>query len=132
MPTRLPRPQTTGRQGSASGVRVDCASRFPNSSSTHFILRVPSALSIGHGFGGIPAPCSFGSSAFPFPPKKSPGTTQEIFRAPPEMQTLALGADPSRFRVPQLRGQKKETEKMYENRVELMGFLGKNPESKLT
>jgi single-strand DNA-binding protein len=48
------------------------------------------------------------------------------------MQTLALGADPSRFAVPQLQGQKMETYKMYENRVELMGFLGKNPESKST
>jgi single-stranded DNA-binding protein len=47
------------------------------------------------------------------------------------MQTLALGADPSRFRVPQLQGQRR-TQQMYENRVELMGFLGKSPESKST
>jgi hypothetical protein len=56
-----------------------------------------SAPSIGHGFGGIPAPCSFGSSAFPFPPKNSSQTTSKSFCVPPEMQTLALGADPSRY-----------------------------------
>ena len=67
-----------------------------------------SALSIGHGFGGIPAPGGFASSAFPVPPKKSSGTPRKIFRAPPEMQALSLGADPSRFQVPQLRGQKME------------------------
>jgi single-strand DNA-binding protein len=47
------------------------------------------------------------------------------------MQTLVLGADPSRFQLPQLQGEK-ETQQMYENRVELMGFLGKSPESKST
>src|ERR1700683_1623413 len=47
------------------------------------------------------------------------------------MQTLALGADPSRFSsAPITRA--KETQQMYENRVELMGFLGKSPESKST
>ena len=78
----------------------------PKPSSTHFVLGLHSTLSIGHGFGGIPAPCSFASSAFPFPPKNSSQTTSKTFCAPPEMQTLALGADPSRFRVPQLQGQK--------------------------
>ena len=39
-------------------------------------------------------------------------TTSTSFCAPPEMQTLVLGADPSRFRVPQLQGQK-ETQQMY-------------------
>src|SRR5882762_3905374 len=34
------------------------------------------------------------------------GSSHKTFCAPPEMQTLALGADPSRFRVPQLQGQK--------------------------
>jgi single-strand DNA-binding protein len=94
-------------------------------------LALLSAPSIGHGFGGIPAPCNFGSSAFPFPPKNFSQTAAKTFCAPPEMQTLVLGADPSRFQVPQLQGQK-ETQQMYENRVELMGFLGKSPESKST
>jgi single stranded DNA-binding protein len=111
---------------------VDWVSRSPKTELDSFSFFTPlSAPSIGHGFGGIPAPGSFGPSAFPFPPKKSQGTAQEISCAPPEMQTLALGADPSRFQVPQLRGQKGDS-KMYENRVELMGFLGKNPESKST
>src|SRR6267142_1272530 len=38
---------------------------------------------------------------FRFLPKNF-GSNREVFCAPPEMQTLALGADPSRFRVPQL------------------------------
>src|SRR5467141_1837079 len=71
------------------------------------IVPIPT-LSIGHGFGGIPAPCDFGSSAFPFPPQKTSGTTEKFFCAPPEMQTLALGAVPTRFSVPQLQGQKME------------------------
>jgi hypothetical protein len=71
------------------------------------IVPIPT-LSIGYGFGGIPAPCDFGSSAFPFPPKKTSGTTEKFFCAPPEMQTLALGAVPTRFSVPQLQGQKME------------------------
>jgi hypothetical protein len=74
--------------------------------SNHFILSSPFRPSIGHGFGGIPAPGNFGSSAFPFPPKNSSQTRSKTFCAPPEMQTLALAADPSRFRVPQLQGQK--------------------------
>jgi hypothetical protein len=93
---------------------VPCGLCFPfptKTSSAHFIFRIHSALSIGHGFGGIPAPCSFVSSAFPFPPKNSSQTTAKTFCAPPEMQTLALGADPSRFQVPQLQGQKMELEK---------------------
>jgi hypothetical protein len=52
-----------------------------------------SSLSIGHSFGIIPAPYSLASSAFPVPPKKQP---------------LALGAVSTRFRVPQLQGQKQE------------------------
>src|SRR5882672_9336046 len=71
------------------------------------IVPIPT-LSIGHGFGGIPAPCDFVSSAFPFPPKKLREQQRSFCCAPPEMQTLALGADPSRFRVPQLQGQKME------------------------
>jgi hypothetical protein len=98
-------------RGAAS--RVDCASRSPKASSTYFVFSLHSTLSIWHGFGGIPAPGSFVSSAFPFLPKKSPGTTLEIFCAPPEMQTLALGADPTRFGVPQLQGQKMEIKQMY-------------------
>jgi hypothetical protein len=37
----------------------------------------------------------------------------QSFPAPPKMQTLALGADPSRFRVPQLPGQKWRLKQMY-------------------
>jgi len=97
----------------ASDVPCELCFPFPQNRIRLISFLTPgSAPSIGHGFGGIPAPGSFVSSAFPFPPKKSPGTAQEIFCAPPEMQTLALGADPSRFRVPQLRGQKGDS-KMY-------------------
>ena len=42
--------------------------------SFHSFIPIP-LLPLGHGFGGIPAPCSFGSSAFPFPPKNSSQTT---------------------------------------------------------
>jgi single-strand DNA-binding protein len=45
------------------------------------------------------------------------------------MQTLALGAESSRSEVPQLQGQKRRN-KMYQNRVHLIGYLGKNPEQK--
>jgi hypothetical protein len=88
---------------------VPCGLRFPvpQSRVQSFVHGLHFTLSIGHGFGGIPAPGSFASSAFPFPPKNSSRTASKSFRAPPEMQTLALGADPSRFRVPQLQGQKR-------------------------
>jgi hypothetical protein len=36
-------------------------------------------LPLGHGCGGIPAPRSFGSSAFPFPPKNSPQRQRLLF-----------------------------------------------------
>jgi single-strand DNA-binding protein len=45
------------------------------------------------------------------------------------MQTLALGAVSARSEVPQLQGQKRRI-KMYQNRVHLIGYLGKNPEAK--
>jgi single-strand DNA-binding protein len=45
------------------------------------------------------------------------------------MQTLALGAESARSEVPQLQGQKRRN-KMYQNRVHLIGYLGKNPEQK--
>ena len=83
------------------------------------ILSIP-ALFIGHSFGIIPAPGSFASSAFPVPPKKSSEASSKISCAPPKKQTLALGAASSRFRVPQLQGQKRRN-KMYQNRVHLIG-----------
>ena len=54
-------------------------------------------VSIGHGFGIIPAPGSFASSAFPVPPNKSSEKPPKISRVPPKKQTLALGAASSRF-----------------------------------
>src|ERR1700733_15480041 len=65
-----------------------------------------SALSIGHCFGIIPAPGAFASSAFPVPPNKSSESASKISCAPPEMQTLDLGAESTRSEVPQLQGQK--------------------------
>src|ERR1017187_4250264 len=53
----------------------------------------------------------------------------KISCVPPEMQTLALGAESTRSEVPQLQGQKRRN-KMYQNRVHLIGYLGKNPEQK--
>src|SRR5712692_1155816 len=73
----------------------------------HCIASVPT-LFIGHCFGIIPAPGSFASSAFPVPPNKSPETPPEIVCVPPKKQPLALGAVSTRFRVPQLQGQKQE------------------------
>src|ERR1700684_2613259 len=88
-------------------------------------------LSIGHGFGGIPAPGSFVTSAFPFPPKNSLEKYRRVFvplpkcRPSPWEQTLSLSS------APITRAEKGDST-MYENRVELMGFLGKDPESKST
>jgi single-strand DNA-binding protein len=56
---------------------------------------------------------------------------QKFYCAPPEMQALDLGAAPTRFSVPQLQGQKMENQ-MFENRVHLIGYLGKSPEHKST
>ena len=53
----------------------------------------------------------------------------KISCVPPEMQTLALGAESARSEVPQLQGQKRRN-KMYQNRVHLIGYLGKNQEQK--
>ena len=86
-------------------------------------------LCIGHGFGIIPVPGSFAASAFPAPPNKSSESAPKISRVPPEKQPLALGAVSSRSRVPQLQGQKRRN-KTYQNRVQLIGYLGKNPEHK--
>src|ERR1700682_343065 len=72
-----------------------------------YIASVPT-LSIGHCFGIVPAPGSFASSAFPAPPKKSSETAPKISCVPPKKQPLALGAVSTRFRVPQLQGQKQE------------------------
>src|SRR5882724_8886917 len=104
----VPGPQSTSRcRKSERSVPRGLCLPFPKNRVQLISFFHPhSAPSIGHGFGGIPAPCSFGSSAFPSPPKNSSQTTSKTFCAPPEMQTLALGADPSRYRVPQLQGQK--------------------------
>ncbi len=60
-------------------------------SATHFL---------GHGFGLIPAPGSFAASAFTVPP--------EMMRwVPPIKQPLALGAEATRFCVPQENGAEK-------------------------
>src|SRR5439155_1507575 len=67
-----------------------------------------STLSIGHSFGIIPAPGSFASSAFPVSPNKSFETAPKISCVPPNKQPLSLGAVSTRFRVPQLQGQKQE------------------------
>jgi hypothetical protein len=53
----------------------------------------------------------------------------KISCVPPKKQTLALGAVSARSEVPQLQGQKRRN-KMYQNRVHLIGYLGKNPEAK--
>ena len=45
------------------------------------------------------------------------------------MQPLAWGAVSTRFRVPQLQGQKRRNN-MYVNVVHLIGYLGRNPEHK--
>ena len=75
--------------------------------STHFIFASLPPISLGTASAEFLRPGTFGSSAFPFPPKNSSRAAAKTFCAPPEMQTLALGADPSRFRVPQLQGQKR-------------------------
>ena len=61
----------------------------------------------GHASGQIPAPGTFEPSAFPPPPKKSSETPLKISCAPPEMQSLGLGAAASRFWVPQKNGAEK-------------------------
>jgi hypothetical protein len=71
----------------------------------------------------------FASATFPVPANKSSETAMKISCVPPEMQTLALGAESARSEVPQLQGQKRRN-KMYQNRVHLIGYLGKNPEAK--
>ena len=93
-----------------------------------YVASVP-VLSIGHGFGIIPAPGSFASSALPVPRRKIFERPTKIFRVPPTMQPLALGAETTRLRVPQLQGQKRRN-KMYVNVVHLIGYLGRNPEHK--
>src|SRR5258705_6016768 len=57
------------------------------------IVPIPT-LSIGHGFGGIPAPCDFVSSAFPFPPKKTSGTTAKFLLCPSRNADARLGSRP--------------------------------------
>src|SRR6185437_12180873 len=52
----------------------------------------------------------------------------EIFRAPPKKRRLALGAAPSRFSVPRVTGAEKEIFEMYLNSVQIIGFIGKDPE----
>ena len=74
----------------------------------HWFIFFVSVLSIGHSFGTIPAPGSFASSAFEVPPNKSSETPSKISCVPPKKQPLALGAVSTRFRVPQLQGQKQE------------------------
>ncbi len=96
------------------------------------------SLSIGHSFGIIPAPGSpahgmqtphFAASAFPAPPNKSSERAPKISRVPPKKQPLALGAVSARSGVPQLQGQKRRNT-IYQNRVHLIGYLGRNPEQK--
>src|ERR1700722_12670273 len=99
---------------------VDGASRFPKASSTHFISRPLSAFSIGHGFGGIPAPGSFGSSAFPFPPKNLRERRRRFFVPLPKCRPSPWEQTPLAFECPNYEG--KGDSQMYENRVELMGF----------
>ena len=73
-----------------------------------FASILPSPL--GTASGEFLRPAASALLLFRFLPKIF-GNEIEHFCAPPEMQTLALGADPSRFRVPQLQGQKMELEK---------------------
>src|SRR5260370_32313109 len=84
----------------------------PPFSATHFL---------GHGFGLIPAPGSFAASAFTVPP--------EMRWVPPIKQPLALGAEATRFCVPQENGAEKGDSNMsYLNSVTLVGFVGADPE----
>jgi single-strand DNA-binding protein len=78
---------------------------------------------LGHGFGIIPAPGCFASSAFPVPPCESFGSLPECSRLPWEQYPL-------RPRVPQGNGAEMEKQIMYLNHVQLIGFLGKDPEKR--
>jgi hypothetical protein len=97
--------------------------------STYSFFHPHSAPSIGHGFGGIPAPYSFGSSAFPFPPKNSSQTTSKTFCGPPEMQTLALGLA---LKCPNYRGRNGDSRNVRINSVTIIGFVGADPEQRQT
>src|SRR5258706_4619422 len=78
---------------------------------------------LGHGFGIIPAPGSIPSSAFTVPPSDFFGSLPECSRSPWEQYPL-------RPRVPQGNGAEMEKQIMYLNHVQLIGFLGKDPEKR--
>src|SRR5271168_2797620 len=78
---------------------------------------------LGHGFGIIPAPSSFPASAFPVPPCESLGPSQNAAARFGSSIHSALGC-------PKEMGQKKENHIMYLNHVQLIGFLGKDPEKR--
>jgi hypothetical protein len=80
-----------------------CAKYHFSFAITPFLL--PTFL--GTASGQIPAPRTFAPSAFPSPPKKSTETPLKISCAPPEMQSLGLGAAAFRFWVPQKNGAEK-------------------------
>ena len=115
----------------ASGVPCESCFPFPKTQFDSFHSSPPSALSIGHGFGGIPAPCGFRPSAFPFPPKNLRERRKRFIVPLPKCSPSPWEQTPLAFECPNYEGKKGDS-KMYENRVELMGFLGKNPESKST
>ena len=86
------------------------------------IVPIPT-LSIGHGFGGIPAPCDFGSSAFPFPPKKNLGNNRDVFLCPSRNADPRLGSSPhSLFSAPITRAENGETKSCTKTKSSLSGI----------
>jgi hypothetical protein len=88
-------------------LRVDCAFWFPKNEFA--IFRSWSPFHPFHWARLRGNSCALRLRVFCFSvsSQKSSRTTAKYFCAPPEMQTLALGADPSRFQVPQLQGQRR-------------------------
>jgi hypothetical protein len=81
--------------------------QFPESHVRLILFFHPhSAPSIGPRLRGNSCALQLRIFCFSVSSQKLSATTANTFCAPPEMQALALGADPSRFRVPQLQGQK--------------------------
>jgi single-strand DNA-binding protein len=85
-------------------------------------------LFLAHGFGAIPAPGSFNDSAL-F------GSSQKIseilprFFAPLRKSVASLWEQrPLAFSVPRVTGAEKEIFEMYLNSVQIIGFIGKDPE----
>jgi len=73
--------------------------------STHLILSSSfRPFSLGHGFGGIPAPCSFGSSAFRFLSKTLRKRQPRLFVPLPKCRPSLWEQTPLAFECPNYKG----------------------------